>query len=250
MNNIFASEHDTWRREEVTLYSLAGGCSVFYLFAQAFQQVVTRLLPQDGSPASEILTRTQNLDQLRALLILLSMAFSIPLFGAVCFRLFRSAPAFSVLGFVFTCVFLISEMFYRGVDLFVVSRKWASHYLAAVSDADRAATAAQVQVWSDVVAGWYFVLTFSFLLGSLCFAVAAYRDRGHWERFLSLLFVLNAIRLSLRIAEEFGGVRWVAPINAADYFPMVTIVFGYLSFWLFRQAREAGRALHPAVPRE
>lgn len=213
----------------------AGACAIFYIAAQSFQEVVFRML-KAGDPLQSIATRATPLDQLHALLILLGIFLCIPLFGALTLRLYSRSPISAALGFTFGFFFVICEVLYRSVDLFVASRQWAAQYMAAESQAVRAVLAVRIQTWDEVVSGWYFGLLLAVLATSVSFAIAAWSRQDRKDQWLSFVFQFDALRTLIRLAGEFGGIDSLMRITYAIYFPGVLITFGYFAFWLFSQA--------------
>jgi hypothetical protein len=209
-------------------------CAIFYVAAQGYQQIVFHLMADDGSLPSEIVARSTSLDQIRALLILMSISTAVVVFTAVAMRLFPRSPTSAVLGLLFSLFWVVSEVLYRSVDLFVVSRLWAVKYLAEESNSIRTALITRIQVWNEFVGGWYFGLLLALLAASICFALAAWNRQSRTDRLLSFAFQLYALAILLRIAVQFGNVQWLADIGGALYFPSVLVLFGYTSYWLLR----------------
>ena len=58
-------------------FRLAGGCALFCVVAQVFQQISYRLMSPGTSLQAEIAARTSALDQIRLVLVLLSIFFSV-----------------------------------------------------------------------------------------------------------------------------------------------------------------------------
>jgi hypothetical protein len=183
-----------------------------------------------------ILQRLLPLDQFRLTVILLSFFPILVAFAAVALRRIRSSPAASVLGFTFSFLFVTAEVSTRSIDLFLVGKKWAMEYHSATSPAIQQLVAGRIQLWEESVGAFYFVLLAGHLLASTGFAIATW-DEDRWNRIVAIAFILNALRLTSRVAEGYLGQRWLDPVNDAVYFPAVALIFGTLTAWLWKQTR-------------
>jgi hypothetical protein len=85
--------------------------------------------------------------------------------------------------------------------------------------------------------GWFFVTMSSYLLGSVAFAVATWRNDTPWRWLAPAGFLLNALRLTGRIASTFGGQTWLASLNDSAYYPAVVVVNTLLLAWFILEAR-------------
>lgn len=216
----------------------AGAASAaFFVAAQVYQLVVNRLVlgPAHGLDA-EVAQLVAPAAQLRQALILASL-FALPAtFGALAWARRREAPFAAVFGFVFGLVFVIAELFYRGIELILVTRVWGVAYLAA-EGAARASLGARIEAWDEFVAAWYFVLLMAHLLASLCLLATTSKPRDGWDRALAFAFALNALRLVLRLSGAFAGLPLLAAISRTLYFPAVLVIFGTIALWLAREGR-------------
>jgi hypothetical protein len=130
-------------------------------------------------------------------------------YTALAITRFRETPMAAVLGLIFFTIFVISEWVARSVQ--------------------------------QVDPGWHFLTMSSFLLASIAFAVATWRDREPWHWLAPAAFALNALRLTGRIASTFGGVTWLEALNDSAYYPFVLAVNGPLLAWFVLKARSSGR---------
>jgi len=140
-------------------------------------------------------------------------------YTALAINRFRVAPMTSVLGLIGVTVFVIAEAFPRSIDLF------------AVDSVDRLATVRQIEH------GWFFVTMTSYLLASIAWAVATWRDEARWHWLAPAAFAINALRLTGRIASTFAGQTWLDALNDQAYYPAVLVVNGLLFAWFVLQAR-------------
>lgn len=213
-----------------------------YVIAQVIQEAALR------HGINEAATGEQGIQSLRHLristglqpravpAILLSFFPILVAFAAVALRRVRRSPAASVLGFTFSLLFVTAEVSTRSIDLFLVSNKWATEYHSASSPAIQQLIAGRIQLWEQSVGAFYFVLLAGHLLASTCFAIATWDDY-RWNRIVAIAFLLNALRLTSRVAEGYLGQSWLDPVNNAVYFPTVALIFGTLTAWLWKQTR-------------
>lgn len=223
----------------VNFYRFAGICAAFYVVAQGIQEISFHYGIDDSASGEQaILQRLAPLDQFRLTVILLSFFPILIAFGAVALRRARKRPAASLLGFSFSFLFVTGEVINRSIDLFVLSRRWAVEYQAAVSLAAKQSLADRIQVWDESFTGFYFVLRMGLFLGSACFAMATWDKRERWHQIVAAAFAANAVRLAGRLAEGYMGQAWLAPVNGAVYFPASILIYGTVAAWLWRQSRE------------
>jgi hypothetical protein len=220
-------------------YRLAAICCVYYILAQLLQEIVFHLgLNDSASGQAEILQRLTFLDQFRAVVLLLGFSL-IPILAAyagVALRRYTLRPATSLLGFVFSLLFVGSEAGVRSIDLFLVSKKWAAAYQATADLAIRAEIAGQIQTWDDAVGAFYYALLGAHLLSSVCFAFATWDRETFWDRAVAIGFAVTALECASRLAEGYLGQTWLDGLNHVAYFPIVLLNFGTLAVWLWRQA--------------
>lgn len=222
-----------------TFYRFAAVCGALYVVAQGVQQIAFHLGINDSATGEQaILQRLMPLDQFRLTAILLSFFAIMVVFGAVAIRRARVRPASSLLGFAFGFLFVIGEIINRSIDLFVISRRWAVEYQAAVSLAARQSLAERIQVWDESFGGFYFVLRMGLMLGSICYAAATWDTRNRWNQIVAIAFAVNAVRLAGRLAEGYMGQAWLSPVNDAVYFPATLLIYGTVATWLWIQSHE------------
>jgi hypothetical protein len=222
------------------MFRIAAICAGFYLAVQTFQFVLFRLvLATGGGPVEAAIARLEPLETVRAVLLLISMFALVPVYVAIALRCFRAAPGTALSGLIFGVAFVLFELAYRTIDLFLVSQVWA----AAVRDGGDAAAAAleRIQLWEAAIGAWYFVLLAAHLLASICFAAAVHFQRGpdaegRWDVLAVIAFALNAVRLVGRLLGSHGGVEWLLPLSGRFYFPAVGVIMVLLTIWLARQA--------------
>ena len=220
-------------------YRFASVCAAGYVVAQIIQDFTFHHGISD-SPVGEqaILQRLMPLDQFRLTVILLSFFPITVAFSAVALRQARVRPASSVLGFSFSFLFVIGEIVNRSIDLFVLSKQWAVQYQGTASLAAKQLIAERIQVWDESFTGYYFIIRIGLFLGCLCFAIATWDRRHRWNQFIAIVFAANAARAAGRLAEDFMGQAWLAPINDAIYFPASVLIYGSLAVWLWKQAQD------------
>lgn len=226
--------------QRARLYLLATICLALYLAAQVLQFVLLRLvLSSPASPHEEMLARLAPAETLRATLLLLSHFCLVPVYIAIAVRRWRHAPGAAACGVVFGAAFVLFEVSYRSLDLFLVSHGWAAAYAAAPDPALIERTA----LWEQAVSAWYFPLLAAHLLASLSFLITATpRERGAWDALLQIAFPLNALRLTGRILAGWPGIEWLKPLSGPFYFPPMATFLVLLTIWLARQTVAARRA--------
>lgn len=222
-------------RSSALFYRIAAACCAYYVSAQLLQEITFHLgINDSASGKTEILQRLMFIDQLRAVALLLGFSL-IPIlaaYAATALRRYPLRPASSLLGLAFSLLFVGSEAGVRSIDLFIVSKKWASAYQATADATIRAGIARQIQTWDDAVSAFYYALLVAHLLSSLCFTVATWDRKSLWDRAVALGFAATTLECASRLAEGYLGQMWLGGVNNAAYFPIVLFNFGTLAVWL------------------
>jgi len=219
------------------LFAVAAVCAGFYLAAQTLQHVLRlTVLPPPATPEAEALMRMLPAETLRAVVLLLSFFALIPIYVAVALDRFRAAPGAAVCGAIFGTMFVLLEISYRTIDLFVVSGVWA-----------HAGELGRLSLWDQAVNGWYLILLLSYFLSSVCFALAFRRDATRWDLLAFFSFTLNALPVLGRILGGYAGVGWLATLSGPLYFPAVVVVMTLLVVWLVGRARPERKLASPDV---
>jgi hypothetical protein len=202
---------------------LVGSIAAFaYAGAQVFQWALLLVTGPPPSAAAALQARLSSLDVARAFVVWLSF-WALPItFYALYTRLIAKRPGWARLGLGASMFFVSSELFYRTIDLFVVTQHWTVRWAGATGPA-RAALAERIAVWDELVLGWYVMLLTAHFIGLAAFACAIDR-RGAW---------LDRVAwLSLAAYAGVTGMRLVAyPVSALEpictqlYFPTAVACF-------------------------
>jgi hypothetical protein len=193
-------------RQEQRRYQFAGFCILFFIAAQAFQELALRFwIPAAHGPEQELLNHLLPVDRARALLILASILLLVVPYITIAMRYWRAASIAAASGLVAGIAFVGFEFTARSVDFFVVGQSWASAYRVSGSSLQKAMIVHRYVLWSDMVRGIYFELMLSSLLASCAFFYATLQDQDRWSRIASLAFALNALRLLGRMGSTFAG---------------------------------------------
>ncbi len=201
-------------------YATGAAGILAFILAQTFQELAYRFwIPVSHGPSDDFRIMQLPVDKIRAALILATIIGLLLPYTALAINRFRSAPMSSVLGLIGVVVFVVAEAFPRSIELF------------AVTSVDRLVTVQQIEH------GWFFVTLTSYLLASIAWAVATWRDEARWHWLAPTAFGLNALRLVGRIASTFGGSTRLEALNDQAYYPAVLIINGLLFAWFVLQAR-------------
>jgi len=206
-------------------YLLAGCCVVLFILAQTFQEVAYDIwIPESRSPQQDLSIFLMPVDRARALLILATIVVLIVPFIVIAIRCFELAPVASIVGLIFGSAFIGFEMVHRSADFFVIGSNWASHFAHAASDAERDTVLHRFALWNEMIKGWFFPQLLSFLICSVSFAIATWKDsraRGAWRCLAPLAFALAVLRLLARLLSSYAGPRWhwLDGFNGPLYFP-------------------------------
>jgi hypothetical protein len=221
---------------ERTSYLAAAGCLLLFLATQTFQEIVYRFwIPVSHSPQDDLLVYLLPVERTRAILLIVSITALIVPFVVIALRCFRVAPVASTCGLVFGAAFICFELSQRGVDFSMVGQTWAVQFAQTNSGAEREAILRRFELWNEIVRGWYFPLLLTYLLSSLSFAIATWKDSAanRWLRLAPAAFVVNAARLIGRLLSSYAGQEWLNGFNGSLYFPTVVTDGILLAAWFF-----------------
>jgi hypothetical protein len=149
-------------------------------------------------------------------------------------RCSRRTPGPSALGLVCGCLWITAELFYLTVDLFLVTKVWASEYQRIGTESQQAAIGQWIHNWDQFVGAWYFVLLGAFFVSSISLGLAV-RGTQRTDNIMSILFFA-----------EYAGQSWLSVFNNAFYFPITVAVFGFLGFWLMKSREPVVASEAPA----
>ena len=224
-------------------YLLAAGCLALFLGSQTFQEMAYRFwIPASHGPQNDLLTYLLPMDRARAILIMAGIAALVVPFVVIALRCFQNAPVASTCGLIFGAAFIGFELSQRGVDFAMVGQIWARQFAQTSVEAEREALLRRFELWNEIVRGWYFPLLFSYLLASVSFAIATWKESGQstWLRLAPVAFVLNALRLSGRLLSSYAGQQWLNGLNERLYFPAVLTIGILLLTWFLLLAKDSG----------
>ena len=228
-------------RQEHRRYRLAGLCVLFFIAAQAFQELAFRFwIPASQGPEQELLAYLLPINRVRALLILASILLLTIPFITIAIRYWRATPIAAASGLIAGVGFVMFEFMVRSVDFIVVGQSWANALNRSASPEEKAMIVSRYVIWGDIARGLYFGLLLSFFLASCAFFYATLRDHDRWSRIASIAFALNALRLLGRLSSTFAGQAWLDSLNNSAYFPAVFTINCLLAVWLFHLAKHPG----------
>jgi hypothetical protein len=233
-SGVVASLVAMWPGNKLTFYHFAGACAFLYVSAQAFQEIVFDLYgDHEENFEASIHQRLNGADQARALILLISFFGLLVVFSAITMRCSRRTPGPSVFGLVCGCLWITAELFYRTVDLFLVTKVWTSEYQRIGTGSQQTVIGQWIHNWDQFVWAWYFVLLAAFFVSSISLGLAV-RGTQRTDNIMSILFFANGVLMLGRLLAEYAGQSWLSVFNNAFYFPVTVAVFGFLGFWLMK----------------
>jgi hypothetical protein len=199
------------------LYRVGSIAAFAYVAAQIAQRLIRIAMGDQPDP---LLTRLETLDVVRASVIWLSF-WALPVaFYALYRRLAGRFLHLALLGLAASLFFVACELFYRTIDLFVVTRHWAAN----------PELAGRVALWNDVVDGWYVMLLAAHVIGLAAFAGALGLRGGRLERIAAAAIAAYTLVSVMRLAAY--AVPTLEPICAALYFPTAVACFAAIGVTL------------------
>jgi hypothetical protein len=213
--------NEQFQRSRMRLSTLGAACATGYVLAAVTQRLIRAFfLGPDASPVQAILVRCQTADRFRATLVLFSIFLSLVVFAAIAMNRVNRSPGAVLLGLLGGVLFVAMEVWYRSIDLFLVSMQWAREYRDATSETVQQQLLARTTEWDRLVEALYFPLLLALLLAVASFALALAGDRRRWVR--------------------LAGLGWLEPFNAHAYLPCAIAGYGLTAIWLWREGRATG----------
>jgi hypothetical protein len=197
-----------------------------------FQEIVLRVAPGPSTTAEWLAAPLVTIERLRMALMFCLFFFSLTAYAGVAFRL--PDPAARA-GLLFATIACVVELGYRAVEMRAVP-EWAEAYRQAQDPGLRALLRARIDTFQEVTASLYSVIRGAALLASLGYAAAFRRSKG-LERAIFLLFLSNALRLSLNSLKPFVPV--LEPILDGMFILVLAPLYGCLGVWLWRSTARA-----------
>ena len=158
--------------------------------------------------------------------------------------LWRRSAGLAAAGLLFFVLWGFVELVGVSVNLFALNGTWRASY-AAADPGVRASLAATMRAWSAVWDALFFVLLVAFLLGTLCFGLAAAGGRG-LERVVGWLFLLAVPLTAAILADGYFGVVTAGALVSWTYPLLQPVSRALLGVWMWRSARDALGSPAPA----
>ncbi len=127
----------------------------------------------------------------------------------------RRAPGWTAAGLAAFAIWAVVELVGIAVSIFAVNGSWRARYRGA-DVLEQASLRLLLDGWDAVWDAMFFVLLIAFLIGSLCYGLAAIRGTG-FERLLGALLLAAVPLTGLIIAGGYANVSWAGAIASAVY---------------------------------
>lgn len=214
---------------------MAAVCAFLVAAVMLAQEWLLTQIPAGTTFDQKVAIQVSPLNMVRAWAVFLSMFCVIVAYWGVAARKLPNAPRRAGLGFAFCFLFGVLELSYRSIDLFAVNGRWIPRYLEEADPATRAMLRGQIEAFGDVIVALYAVLLAAHMIGSIAYGAATWGGKG-LEKWLGVLFAINAGRLALRLLEGYGGQAWLRGTNRTIYAPIVVALFAVVGVWLWKGA--------------
>lgn len=202
----------------------AAGCILFFLLAQVYQYVLKFTLPDAANPVEVVMQRGSIENQIRYLLILLSIFGLIVSFFVLCRTRYNKYPFLSSLAFLFFMLFCVFEIGYRSVEYFLVIDKWIPAFNNSSDSVYRQAVILKIRDFDSVVRAIYFPLLSCHFLGSIFLLSTTFVSEPA-VKLLRWAMLINSVRLIIRLFGFFTDNQFLHTLNNRYYFPLICLVF-------------------------
>jgi len=221
-----ASTREDW------FFRLASICAFVVVAIFLFQEVVLRVAPSPSTTDEWLATPLSAIERVRMALMFSLFFFSLTTYAGVAFRLGDAAAR---LGLVFATIACVIELAYRAVEMRAVPA-WAEAYRQAQDPALRDILRARVDAFQDVTASLYGVIRGAAFCTNLSFAAALRKSEG-LARGIQLLFLVNAVRLSINYVKPLAP--GLEPILDWMFILILAPLYACLGVWLWRSKDKA-----------
>lgn len=158
----------------------------------------------------------------------------------------RVAPGLLLTGFLFFVFWQVLELLPRSVELFAISYSWAPQLVASQNPAEQAELLTAMERTGELLGAAGYARRAVWALGHLTFGLAFWRGAGVMKA-MSAFFLLNALRLLLRMAGEATGLSWMSSLSGGlvGFVAAMVPLFLLMAWWLWREPVELGEAGRP-----
>lgn len=222
----------------LNFFRTASVCALVYALVTIVSAWLMSQIPEPATFDETIALRDNTFNLLRSWATFLSFFFVIVAFWGVAVMKLKSSFELAILGFTFCLIFALIEMLYRSVELLAVNGGWAARYVSETDEVVRTALRVNISAFGDITFALYFVILAAFMIGSFCYSLATWKGVG-LEKLVSIVFLLNTVRLLLRLMQMYGTQSWLAGLNSLIYAPIVVSLFIAIGVWLWRDKQVA-----------
>ena len=173
-------------------------------------------------------------------------------YGVVAATMRAKAPIAVGIGFIAFLVWCIAEAIIVSINIWAANETWRAAYGAA-DEAERQLIRASLHSFSGIWNGVFFVILTAFLIGTLSFAIALFRDTLIQKALGVLFFLAAPLTLIIMLDGYFGAtlsewIAWSYPVlqplsRAATGLWLISLAFQYDHFQ-DREIQPAEQVLH------
>lgn len=212
-------------------FLLAGVCCLVFVVAQIAQRIIFFTVPIAESGLSELQTLGHPLHIARSLSVLLSIVLL--LFPFVLFARYGKTFVTQTVIIIFFSGFVLYELGYRSVELFLVQLKWAPRVMASIQV--EGGLLSKFELFKEIKNAVYFPLLLCHGAGSAL--TARYVPFQGADKILKAALLVNALRVFLRIGGMFFGIQWMNTLTGTYYFPFILLIWIPITLWCFLRFR-------------
>lgn len=205
---------------------------IIYILIQIFQQYVININPQPSNITEEIIQNSLPLNRWRSFLILISFFLMIYTYTVITFYELKRNILLYFLAFLGFFIFCFLEINIRSVELFYFQMKFPSEFLEAKTEITKTHLIENYTLFQSIQYALYFPLLLSQAISSLIISFL-FSSKVKINYALKIGFGINALRLFFRLITMYLNLNIIEQYNSILYLPLVIIIFGLLSYWLF-----------------
>lgn len=151
-------------------------------------------------------------------------------YGAAAWAVRTQAPVAAAIGFTAFFMWCLTEAVGVSINIWAVNHDWRGAYSAA-DETERALIRSSIHTFQGIWNGLFFVILWTFLIATLAYAVALFRN-GVMQKILAVLFLLAAPLTIIIMADRYFGAslsQWIE----WSYPTLQPVSRALLGIWLF-----------------
>lgn len=220
-------------------FRLTGAASVLAAVAVVVAQLALTGYPSPTTPEESVRLYTNPIFRAQGWVIFAQVFLMFLALWGCTLKAYPRAPALILTGFLFFIFWQLLEILPRSVEMSAMSYVWAPEFLDTQDPQAREGVVSAMRQTGTVLAGIGMGRRIVWALGHLMFGLAFWNGT-RIMRLMGLFFLLNFLRLSIRMAGEATGWSWLSGLAGGTLGFVIAVVplFALMGWWLWREPEQ------------